>query len=165
MKLKLDVVERIVSGKGIKNGAWLHLRNPKAGGELVYLDPETKLLPSRIKVRSRRHPDYENYQYDKQAAAAEVRSSRAKGRDEIIRDLIKNEQPGNFAQLFLECENLSEADKGVIITPEKDDLIEMGKLPEYAWIVEQVIGYAFEDTNYGEPPAETKKGNARAAEG
>lgn len=154
MKLNLDVAARIVSGDKIAQGAWLHLTRPGDGAP-IYADEAGK-YPARLKVRSHRHKAFQDALYQAQAAQATSRKGRGKAPAELVRDAFQEGRPRNFSLLVLAVENLDSSQLGKVIEASPEDLMAIAQAPEHQWIVDQVMNFAFNDSNFG---AEDDAGN------
>lgn len=145
--MKLDVAERIVSADRIEQGAWMQLTRPNST-DLLFAD-EKGDYPAMIKVRSYRAKDIADARYRAQAAQASARGNKVKTVATVIREAAETQRPREFAMMAASMKNLDSTQLGKEITPSEDDLLAIAKLPEYQWLVDQVMNFGYTDANFG----------------
>lgn len=172
MPISVNIAKKILAKDLIEDGKWIHLTTGGDDPELLYADAaETK--PCRALVRSRR---CEGMKKVNEALGRKTlglgRMSNTKAKD-VEAGLRKTEVPRRFAVVLAGLENCDTSNLG-IQTFTETELLETpvygadGKLgealayhPDYDWLVNQVVDYAFNDKNYG-IETETPAGNADA---
>lgn len=159
--LKLSSLQSVANGDKIENGSWLHLSD--ADGNPLYLDEE-KTKPIRALVRSSRSKAYERFE-DRLQAVIATRQKRAKPKEHAaIRDRAYAEHvPESFAAVLVGLENANAEKPGYEVAEEKDS-IATAREPNWKWLVDQVVNFAFDDSNFSglaegndRPPAGGKK--------
>lgn len=132
----------------IEDGAWLHLSNPE-DDEPLYLDPETKKLPCRVKVRSDQSQTHKRNAF-KFNSANQHRYQRAKAgeRAAIEAKAVEERMDLNFISALVGLDN---ADAGAPGYQPADDEGAAAILadPSLQWMVNQVLVFSANGANYG----------------
>lgn len=146
--MDFDILAKRVDVNAQENGAWLHLRDPH-DGEPMYADPGTNARPCRALVRSRLSSYFRNADI-KMTAQNQSKLARTKlpNREAMTEENLAKARPRWFATVLVALENCSSAKPGTVHMDEATSL-EVANDPKYAWLLEQVIEFAFDDTNFG----------------
>lgn len=146
--MEFDILAKRVDVNAQENGAWLHLRDPN-DAEPLYADPEGKTRPCRALVRSRLSSYFRNADI-KMTAKNQSKLARTKlpDREAMTEDNLAKARPRWFATVLVALENCSST-KPEPVQMDEAACLEMANDPKYAWLLEQVIEFAFDDTNFG----------------
>lgn len=171
----INIAKKLLAKDFIEDGRWIHLMTGGSDPEPLYADKEQK-LPCRALVRSRRCIGMTKVNESlgrKTLGIARLNNTKAKDIEDGLR---KTEIPRRFAVVLAALENCN-TEKPGIQTFTETELLEapvygadgvLGEAlayhPDYDWLINQVVDYAFDDRNY-DPEAEKAKpkGNGEAA--
>lgn len=151
--LDLGGIAHVLDDDKINNGTWIHLdgieTDPEAGNPLLmYLDPETKLLPVRALVRSYRARVVKEAEAKLQRLGyAKMNVGRKKNRGEVMADHTVLSDEKRFTLLLVALENVSK------VTPGRQDVdpdsaAAIFNNSAFDWLVAGVREAAYEDTNF-----------------
>lgn len=129
----------------IETGAWMNIEHPVSGNQM-FLNDDTS-LPARIRVRSTASTAYKDFQEANRRRNLKPVFRGRGGSDAQIREAAKDEAPKRFSVLVTALENVDQ--KG-IQTPKPDALVAMASRPGTKWLVDAVIAFADDDSNYGD---------------
>lgn len=150
MKLDLSVLASVADPTKIETGAYLHLTS---SGVPLYRDAQAATPTQRVraKVRSVRSKTYQDYEQAAQRSAF-GRTRKAKGEEvqqAVIREIVREQRKKMFATLLIGLENVSNDPKVSYVEVDEDDALALAEMPEYGWLVDQVIAFGQEDANFG----------------
>jgi hypothetical protein len=151
MQLDLKGLKKTHDADLVNNGVWKQLEDtePNDAGEfeLLYLDPDTKRQPQRVRVRSARcHLIREAENKLQKAGFAKLRLARKKKQGEVIAEHTLLPEKVRFGLYLAAVENLGTTPGVQEVTPADAEAI--FDMSEFDWLVQQVREIAMDDENY-----------------
>jgi hypothetical protein len=161
----MNIFEAQFSEDRIESGAWFrpsYPTGPKEGDPMVGENGE----PVRLRVRSVDSAPYREYltQRSRKNVGTMVAGKGRKGQKELVNNTTRDDRAEQFAVLVSGLENVDKP--GKITTPEQDDLLKFVADHDkdrgwilrsgMVWLVDAVIEFANEPTNYGASVGEGK---------
>lgn len=147
--MKFDAFKQSVSEDRMENGAWLHFKN-SITGEPLYLDPETKLLPTRALVRSSRSKAFRS-KHEALLNRFDAKTARARPREAAAIRAVEGhlERGRKLAVVVVQWDNVDLEKPGIQPGPTEDEALVLDQETTMQDYIDQIFAFAAEDENYG----------------